>query len=256
MASVFGVVFFAGSAAATAQSPRASIEKPENEKFHAASELVIPWRDSHRGCDGGSRYKRPNCPDVKFPENDQRVNLSLYNADGTLWYRFNVEFKGGVAPDFLSDKFKPLAPKTRKDHLAGTVVLRLVGESSNWYKVEINEETRETKFIQKADVNWAKVSWEFMFNWTARIWVDQKLVKLRDKPDGKIIEKYSETRMNWILFEKLEGDWMYVAGSNILEPKGPFYGWIRWREGRNILVGSLLNNNKIPKLSPDVEKPL
>jgi hypothetical protein len=156
------------------------VPRPDKEAFTPASGLMMPWRYSDRGCDGiTSRHKLPGCADVRGPEIEQRVMMALYNEDGSLWYEFDIRVKDGVPPDFLRENFIPLAPKRRMDDLFTMVVLRLVGEAPDWYKVEVNEDTRETKYILRSDKNWARVGWEFFFNYSQRIEIDQKVTKLR-----------------------------------------------------------------------------
>ena len=228
------------------------IRTPSEEIFTDSTDLMIPWRDSRRGCDGvQSRYKLPGCPtDVRWPENDRRVMMSLYDEDGSLWYRFDIRVSDdGVPPQILRDDFKPLAPKN-VDHFRTTVILRLAGESPNWYKVEVNDDTRETKYILKSDNNWAKIPWSFVFNWSQRVVTEARFIKLRDKPGGEVIKEYSELSFSRLYFEKLDGDWMYVRAEYDLYPGKGYYGWTRWRNGRQILVGSYLNDFEIPEISP------
>jgi len=232
------------------------IRPPRQEVFTDTSDyLIIPWRDSDLGCNGvTSRHELPGCPtDVRWPAVDERVMMTVYDRDGSLWRRFNIVTNpDGTVGKFLGNDFKPLAPKKTTDILSHTVVLRLVGESSSWYKVEVNEDTRETNYILRSDKNWAKVGWAFFFNYSRAVEVNQKLIKLRDKPGGEVIKEYVDLYFHPLLFERLDGDWMYVVGYTGYSNAGkPFYGWVRWRDGRDILVGSILNNRKIPDLATD-----
>lgn len=229
---------------------RDKTEIPAREKFAVSHEVVIPWRDSDNGCDGvRSAVKWPDCPELDGTERNLRSTLTLYNEDGTLWYRFSILWTNDGAPDFVGKDvdFYPLAPKKRTEGLASYVVLRLVGESAHWYEVEVNEQTRATKFILKSDPNWTKASWGFLFNWSRRIYVDQDRVKLRDKPGGEVIKEYQNFHYDALIFRKIDGDWIYVEGIRNYFTPNLYYGWIRWRKGRDILVGSILNNNKIPE---------
>jgi len=247
---ITGLSTFVTSGQSTENRTNNPVPKPSDEEFEDSIDVVIPWRDSFKGCDGvWSAVKWPDCPRIGGKEMDERSMLKLYNGDGTIWYSFSVlHGSDGAPPDFVERNadFRPLAPTPRADNL-GSVVLRLVAESPHWYRVEVNEQTRATKFILKSDPNWVKTSWGFLFNWSRRIYIDQDRVKLRDKPDGEIINEYAAFHYDALIFRKIEGDWLYVEGVRNFFTPNLYYGWIRWRKGRDILVGSLLNHNKIPE---------
>ncbi len=48
-----------------------------------------------------------------------------------------------------------------------TAILRMTGESANWYEVEVNEQTKATKYVLKNEpMMWAKITWEY---WLYRV---------------------------------------------------------------------------------------
>ena len=219
-----------------------AVRPPDKEKFVVATDLVVPWRSNR--CWPTTANPEKGCRIVmeKVYLNSHRVQL--YNADGSVWFRFSLWPR---EPDyFLRDPkivFKPFGtnPTTWPDMVA----LRMTGESPNWYEVEINEDSRETKFVLKSDPLWAKSKWEFWFNVSFNFVIDNDRTKLLDKPGGKIIEESANINFRQLMFLKAEGDWVYVQG---LIPYGQTYrGWIRWRKGRDILVGWIFNDNKIPE---------
>lgn len=80
--------------------------------------------------------------------------------------------------------------------------------------------------------------------------VDPSRTPLLDKPDGKIIEESSQTSIMKVDLLKTEGDWAYVR-TDINQKE--YDGWIRWRKGRYILVGTVFTNQKIPDVKLDTE---
>jgi hypothetical protein len=236
-------------------SNRDAVKPPDKEKFVESTEVVIPWRSSDRGCDASAAHPTPDCPIITVDVYKRSDMLTLYNSDGTLWYRFSISPE---SQDYFLDNtkmaFKPFAPRNTKDILIETVVLRLVGESGHWYKVEVNEKTQDTKFILKSDPMWTKTTWSFLFNWSYSLIVDQHRGSLCDKPDGEVIKEYTDLVYDRLKFMKLHGDWVYVEGIRNIEAK-TYYGWIRWRKGRDILVGSILNRYKVPETPPDENEP-
>ena len=228
------------------------IQPPGQEAFVASDSVAIPWRVSDMGCRTGTVYPTQNCRLINNAEFDKADILTLYNLDGTQWYRFSLSSK---SPDYFHTNtkmhFKPFALWGFQDY-PHALVLRLIGESDHWYEVEVNEKTRATKYILKSDPMWVKTTWSFLFGWSYNVVVDQNRIKLLDKPDGEVIKETADAFFNKLKFVKLDGDWMYVGG--IGSAKWPFtrrYGWIRWRKGRDILVGSRLNGDKIPEPVPD-----
>jgi hypothetical protein len=110
--------------------------------------------------------------------------------------------------------------------------------------VEINEKTRETKFVLKTDSMWAKTNWSYwLYHWTNLV-INGSTVKLLDSPDGKVNESSAQIEFATVTFIKAEGDWAYVEG---WDKNTRYLGWVRWRDGRDILVGCIFNDNKVPE---------
>jgi hypothetical protein len=179
----------------------------------------------------------------------------LYDENGALWYRFSLS----LAKDdfFLKSKkkgFLPLAPELReiRDYEPAfppdLVILRMVGESEHWYEVEINEKTKETKFVLKNDPLWAKTRWSYWLYYGWNLKLDGNKVKLLDNPDGKIIETSADINFGEVKFLKADGDWAHVEG---IDKNIKYRGWIKWRDGRKFLVGCIFNDYKIPESKID-----
>ena len=227
------------------------LRPPDQEKFTPTSgeELIIPWRESDRDCFNPDVIK--TCGNRRIITNEEYLAsdvMTIYDSDGKQWYQFKI---GLASPDYSLDRpkkgFDPLAI-FGSERYPWVVALRIAAESENWCEVEVNEQTRETKFILKSDQMWAKVTWNFIFNWSQFVYADPKITGLYDNPDGKLIEDAANSQFEKLKYERLEGDWMRVNWW------GHYSGWIRWRNGRKILVGSILNRNRVPVAAASYQK--
>ena len=226
--------------AQTPISPGMSIPSPREEKFTTFDGVAIPWRDSDRICDVISAHPQKNCPVITVAERSITHMLSIYDREGALWYRLSVSFDDPAY--YANDKTHDFRPVGQRPYY---LLLRAVGESKDWYEVVVNEEKETIKFVRRDDPLWSLITWSDVFNWSRNVEIDQSDVELRDAPDGKIIADYVDVEYNRLKFMKLDGDWMYVEGIRTI-PGTLYYGWIRWRDGRNILVGSILNGMRVP----------
>ncbi len=259
----FGGAILHGQAAAQSadETKEDVIPSPAQEKFQKVDALATPWLDSsdcYLRTPDVSRY--PNCTVTPLwgPNRVGARRFVIYDSAGLVWHDFKLS---GDDEQFLPwkprESFEPLAVNLLS--ISDSVILRMVGESEHWYEVEINENTRETKYLLKNTPKmWAKVSWDHWLsqggerhgltgNLIAVNKTDRELLK--DKPNGKFIEKPGEYNVSFLGFLKTEGDWAYVkVGST--EPK-IIRGWIRWRNGREFLVGCIFNGFKVPQHLPD-----
>jgi len=205
---------------------------PSEEKFEEATDLVAPWRSS--GCSELNReFREPNCHPVTPKEWRGSDVLTLYNKDGSLWYRFSVN--PANSDHFLRNIKKEFLPFATFLSGPDAIILRMVGESSHWYEVEVNEETRETKFVLKSDPMWAKTKWSYWLYEMKFLKFKDEQPPLLDKQDGKVIEASSDLQFYHFRFLKADGDWAYVEG---IGNQKLHYGWIRWRKGRDMLIKS------------------
>ncbi len=236
---------------------------PRNERFVPADGLMFPERSLELTCGPTSLMYRPDCPVGR--RIDQQHILEILDDDGSLWYRFSVYqpdpayFINVETLEFVNPDFKPLGlglkypfeaspigirpDKTKRPAFPRQVVLRLVAESPNWSEVEVNEDTRLRKYISKQDPFWARIGWQdvFSISYGGYIVIDSTKTNVLDKPDGKPVNIACEKiRYLQLLFSSLDGDWMEVN-----KGKSHCHGWIRWRNGRDILVGSHLNGYEV-----------
>ena len=130
----------------------------------------------------------------------------------------------------------------------------MVGESPNWYEVEVNEKTRATKFALKNNRMWTKTTWSRWLYEGTNLQLDNKEFPLLDKPNGEIIKEASHLTFDRVKFLKADGDWAFVEGYPTWHISDVSHkGWIRWRKGRDLLVGTVLNGRKVPEIKTDAE---
>ena len=182
-----------------------------------------------------------------------RVNskVRLFNADGTVWKWFEMNWSD---PNYsavdASDDIVPFATDAvgPTDHCPNGVMLRLVRESESWYEVEINENTRETRYALRSDPDWRMTEWGPWLAMSFRLKLSRNHPPLLDAPNGKVIPDSADIRFETAKFVRFEGDWVMIDA-----PAKPGMwesdirrGWIRWRKGRQILVGCIFNRYVAP----------
>lgn len=211
---------------------------------------MIPWAALSQTCNSSTPNPRPDCRIYPDSETKTANPLSIYDGDGEFWYAINIEPKD---PDYflrsLRTDFRPLGPIPRdfgngKMSAPSLVILRLVGESKHWFEVEINERTRATRFILKSDPFWSRVTWADIFNMSFEVYIDSNHVKVLDRPNGEELAACTKVAPTKLVYAKLEGDWMLVNEWRGADARCK--GWIRWRKGRTMLIGSIINGMRFP----------
>ncbi len=244
---IVGILFVSRS---WAQSDGASRQRlrntPQKELFKSEDGLVGSWQ----GC-----FKMPDerhehgCYKKSYAKEFQSAqNFTLFNADGTVWLHAsrleNAEYRQSGLQYFGDSKkeFEPFSSNGRD------IVLRLTAESPSWFEVEVNETTRETKFVHKTDPAWAKTNWEFWSKIEGTIVIpdDQRL---RRTPNGEVLERTKDRILGDVRLVRTDGDWAHVETIEVpLSSAEQFRGWIRWKRGRAIMIGCFLNQRRVPAL--------
>jgi len=232
-----------------AQTPeRTVVLPPSEEKFSKAGDLIVPYRDT--SCTPNPSMPEPGCKHIVFDDSVVNQVFTIYNSDGSEWIAFTLTLQNSPThfESIPKDRFIPFATSPRPK-IPGTVILRIAGESENWYEVEINENTRETRFISKLDRAWAKTSWEYWLNKEYNLIIDAQATRILDKPDGETVKGTEHFQVKTVRFLKADGDWALVQTKDLYMPV--FRGWVRWREGRKILVGCAFNFRTLPTNEPN-----
>jgi hypothetical protein len=155
----------------------------------------------------------------------------IYNEDGSLWYEFS-SYKS--SPLYLKSNpnkdFKPIRIKLVR-HGAD---LELIGESKNWYKVIINDETRDYKYVWKNDPMFGFSSWESLISSALLVKFDKEKNLLLDSPNGKPKNIQIPAEIEFFFIYKLFGDWLLVHQN--LKSGEQISGWIKWKENNTLLI--------------------
>jgi hypothetical protein len=239
--------------AQTASSVDRIIAKPSSETFQQTDGLIIPWRSG--GCSMSGKIERlPTCYTVTAQEYRASSWVSIYDKEGLIWYSFDVHpFNTGY---FWTEKrlgFVPFSTLTSPSRTSAqyppVLVLRLIRESATWYEVEVNEETKETKYVLKSDRLWIRRNWDHFLADGINLYLPPNHEPLRDGPGGAIIQSSPDLKFTRVKFLRRDGDWAYVNGRELTDGRTTVesnVGWIRWKNGRKLLVGCELNNFIVP----------
>ena len=216
------------------------IPVPAREVFKETSGLILP---------GGYLSTRPNGGSVaaNHPETE---TANIYNKDGGLWYRFSIYPNSPLYyPKNTKDGFSPF---NIIDNSWYRFYLRLVAESPNWYEVEINEQTQETKYVARNDHFFGRTTYEYYLKPGSMVFVDNKSVSLLKGINGEKIDDYIEEKRNDYSVKEIKGDWLRVTQRDRDKSEAErISGWVRWRDGRKILVGCQFNDWKTPESVPE-----
>lgn len=205
---------------------RKSIPAPSSEEFKPDNALVT---DS-------VGYGKRTIYDISEQE-----TLRIFDADGLLWYELSffaespLYFRKNENVNFKPYHFLKIE---RSD-----VLLRTKAVSKNWYEVVINEETQETKYVLKNDPIVDYVKFEKFILSSVKITFDKEKNPLRDA-DGDRIKSVEVSDGDVFFPVFIDGDLLQVKRQ---VSQGLVRGWVKWRTGRNILIGFSLNDYVAPK---------
>ncbi len=136
---------------------------PAEESFQAATGIATSR--SQASCYSWEKHLiavKPGCETLYFGKNEKygsNPTYYIYNEDGTIWFDLpwgrpnDVEFRLSKEIGFEPFRYGP----------SDATAMRITGESENWYRVEVNEKTREIKYIPKATILGKKSVGNFLF---------------------------------------------------------------------------------------------
>ena len=235
-ASVWIVLSFVAFAAFTTgvvgqnATDKASVPAPREEKFAPGGDFaVVPWHAAR--CPIGN-YKfevRVDCEEFRGASKAYEIHF-LVNENGETWNEISRIASNPKHPNRTKKPgFKPVGMIHGE---WGSVAMRLVGVSDNWYEVEVNYETRETMYAPRFGEMWRAVSWALVLD-QHTVTITGQSVKILDSVDGKPIPELDVLPGLEALVENIEGDWAKVI---LRRDDKLHYGWVRWRDGRKFLV--------------------
>ena len=163
--------------------------------------------------------------------------VRIYNDDGSLWYEFSyLESHPLYYKNNSNKEFKPFGG------IDYGITLKLKGVSENWYEVVVNEDTQETKYTSIRDPFLRRERWQKYIQISPYVLFNKAENPLREIPDGQIktleISDSDRFVVKWI-----EGDWLKVLRK---PSQGNDLGWVRWKNGNDILIGFELNDWIVP----------
>jgi len=242
------IAHFSSTLIAAQTKPR-TISKPTSppasERFIEAADLISPWRDSSCALAGAANLER-YCMPIGGAEYKNASRVSIFNEDGSIWYTFDLNYSS--SDYWWGNKKVQLNPfASIPQNYPLSLVFRMVAESPNWYKVEVNEATRATKYILRSEQGWSRTNWDGWLYAGKVLNLSDNFPALLDKPNGNPSSDSDTLKFKRVWFLKAEGDWAYIeARLNDDRSQKKYLGWIRWRDGRNILVGCYFNNFQAP----------
>jgi hypothetical protein len=187
----------------------------------------------------GDRFNRPLL-DAKglivLGENPSKELLRFYERDNSVWHEFTFYYDDSDGHfEYENENFQPFS--FHPDYFI--LALRLMGQDSKYYEVIVNEEKSLRKYVKKNDRRFKFVTWESHILGTFAIDFDKNLNPIRQSPNGSpknvgtiVIERYDA--------KSFDGDWLKVewdvSGSEHDNDGRKDSGWIRWRDGRILLI--------------------
>lgn len=171
-------------------------------------------------------------------ESEANHFITIYNADGSIWYQYSNrgsdEFYFAKQPH---PDFKPYDKNNQR------LLPRVKGKSKHWYEVVVNEETQAVKYMLISDRAAGYVSLEYYVMKYSDIRFNPEKNPVREKPEGSAVKALMNEGDRCRPWE-FSGDWVSVYCKGKEDNYG---GWLRWKKGRDILIGFILNNRVVPE---------
>lgn len=216
------------------------IPPPVEEEFAPSPKTLVPMRQRSCGIWARKDPEVNGCVVFSYSEWWSLTDVSLYDVSGRVWRTFTVnnhrdeKYFGRYSKEFL-----PFATPGAEWEPPTEFILRVSGESKNWYRVVVNEVTGDERYVLKNDPNW----WETTYDYWLSALPNLKPLKgkplgpLYARPGGDIITDTEQMAFSSIIFRKLDkpaGEWI------LLDARGNdgknHSGWLRWRNGREFLI--------------------
>lgn len=151
-------------------------------------------------------------------------SLYLYNEDGTLWLTASFEGlnKGKLAKIF------PFALSIDTYLL----VFKCVGVSRGYYKIIVNEQTGERKYIKTADTSFKFKKWGDHILDCFSVGFNPLTNPIKANPTDKS-KSLSFDKDEFYMPVKTDKEWLQVRWGEEGQWK---YGWVKWRKGSVLLL--------------------
>jgi len=175
--------------------------------------------------------------------NDKRQSSSkdiirLFNKDGSLWYAFSLYDDSDVKFDGSNTDFSPLA--FHQDHFL--LVLKCIGSVEDQYEVVVNENSGLRKFVKKDDPLFKFQTWEEHILNLFAVGVNESRNPVLSKPDTG--ERIQVPKGVNFYPDRIDGAWLRIRwdeseseeANNTNRKQSIRYGWVRWKDGNNIII--------------------
>lgn len=168
------------------------------------------------------------------------VGIRFLNNDGSVWFGF--DFLGSYSDEWEHNNKKVAERLAEEDfdprviiYEYDTFAVDCVSQDDEYYTVLVQHFPKVTKRLKKTNgLNFQ--TWEQHIQ---RAIIDPIYThsELRDSPNGKLIEYVPDNVKNGDGYYGLqvEGEWVKVR--DIFDEDAEFTGWIRWKDGDQLLVG-------------------
>src|SRR5262249_34731698 len=176
----------------------------------------------------------------KEPDDSENSTVKLFNENGSIWYEFSFDEDDREHPfDPARTDFSPFA--IHLDYFL--LVFKCVGEDANRFEVIVDETTGARKFIRKSDHTFKYQTWEDHILNLFAVDFDRAKNRLRNAPSIRAVPVQAPKD---VFFHpvKIERNWLRVRWDvsetegvkSIRGKKKIGYGWIKWKEGNNIII--------------------
>jgi hypothetical protein len=153
----------------------------------------------------------------------------IYNQNGDLWATFAFE---GSLKSSLS-KIKPFA----KDVDTYLLALNCIEITDKYYKVIVNENNKEAKYIRIQDRSFQLKTWPKYILTCFSVAFDPKDNPIKTTASDKAKElTYNKDEFYHPV--KFQGDWIQVKWG---DETNWHYGWVKWRRNKTLIL-ELFNN--------------
>lgn len=184
---------------------------PADERFRHVLDLVTV---------DGSRTKRGMFGDT----------IKLYDSEGNLWWEYSLDSNGThPLPANLPKRVNLIFPDNFR-------FFKLTALSENWYQVEIDSVTGESKFMRIDDPFLRRDGIELRLKLSPYLCFDRATNPLRIEKAGATVDaEFADSKVKAVA---IDGDWAQVE---VLDEElknnsiAPLF-WVRWKKANKLLV--------------------
>lgn len=163
--------------------------------------------------------------------------IKLYDPDGTVWKSIDY-YKDSTTPKTeQTGDFQPFSFRQSDFDLK----FRCTGISRSWFRVVVREGPANeiTKYVPVGQGLFRFQSWRDFILGFVSVQFEPRTNPVRVSPNSRRLSRVPENLR--FIPVKLKGDWLFIKavsedGTGNLRPVNKPSGWIRWREGNQILV--------------------